>query len=140
MLEALTSGRALEKWREIIANQGGDPHVVDEYRLLPMAPHRHIVTAPRSGFLTVLDAELIGRAAVALGAGRNRVEDTVDPAVGADVLAKPGARVAAGDPIVVLHYRREADLGSAAEQVLGAIRIEDKAPAPMPLVRARVAG
>ena len=138
VLEALTSGRALEKWREIIANQGGDPHVVDEYRLLPMAPLRHIVTAPRSGFLTVLDAELIGRAAVALGAGRNRVEDTVDPAVGADVLAKPGARVAAGDPIVVLHYRREADLGSAAEQVLEAIRIEDEARAPMPLVRARI--
>jgi pyrimidine-nucleoside phosphorylase len=97
VLDALSSGRALEKWRQIIANQGGDPHVVDEYRLLPLAPLRHIVTAPRPGFLSVLDAGLIGRAAAVLGAGRNRVDDKVDPAVGADILAKPGAKVASGD-------------------------------------------
>jgi pyrimidine-nucleoside phosphorylase len=138
VLEALTSGRALEKWREIIANQGGDPHVVDEYRLLPIAPLRHIVTAPRSGFLATLDAELIGRATTALGAGRSRVEDSVDPAVGADILAKPGMKLAAGDPLVVFHYRREADLGSAVDLAAQAIRIEDEAPVQIPLVRGRI--
>jgi pyrimidine-nucleoside phosphorylase len=140
VLDALASGRALEKWREIIANQGGDPHVVDEYRLLPIAPLRHIVTAPRSGFLTTLDAELIGRATVALGAGRGRVEDAVDPAVGADILAKPGARLSAGDPLVVFHYRREADLKNAVDLAVQAIRIEDEPLSPIPLVRGRVSG
>jgi pyrimidine-nucleoside phosphorylase len=140
VLDALTSGRALEKWREIIANQGGDPHVVDEYRLLPIAPLRHIVTAPCSGFLAAVDAELIGRATTALGAGRSRVEDSVDPAVGADILVKPGAKLSAGDPVVVLHYRREADLTGAVDLAVEAIRIEDEAPAPLPLVRGRISG
>jgi thymidine phosphorylase len=135
VLDALSSGRALEKWRDIIANQGGDPHVVDEYRLLPLAPLRHIITAPRPGFLSALDAGLIGRAAAALGAGRNRVDDKVDPAVGADILAKPGAKVASGDPLVVLHYRREAELKTAVDLVVQAIRIEDGSPTIAPLVR-----
>jgi pyrimidine-nucleoside phosphorylase len=138
VLDALASGRALETWRAIIANQGGDPHVVDEYRLLPMAPLRHIITAPRAGFLAVLDAELIGRATMALGAGRNRVDDQVDPAVGADILAKPGARVAAGDPVVVLHYRRERDLPLAVDLATRAVIIADEAPTLTPLVRGRI--
>ena len=138
VLDALASGRALEKWRQVIANQGGDPRVVDEYRLLPVAPLRHVVAAPRSGYLTALDAELVGRAAVALGAGRSRVEDPIDPAVGATIHAKPGATVAAGDPLVVLHYRRERDLGPAVDLVRQAIRVEDEAPTPTPLIRGEV--
>jgi len=140
VLDALASGRALEKWREIIANQGGDPRVVDEYERLPMAPCRHIVAAPRSGYLAVLDAELIGRATVALGAGRSRVEDSIDPAVGATIHAKPGAAVTAGAPLVVLHYRSERDLGPAVDLASRAIRIEDEAPVVRPLVRGRISG
>ena len=136
---ALESGAGLEKWRQIIANQGGDPRVVDDHRLLPLAPLRHVVAAPRSGYLAALDAGLVGRAAVALGAGRTRVEDEVDPAVGATLQAKPGVRVAAGDPLVVLHYRRERDLGPAVALVTRAIRIDDEPPAVAPLVRAQIA-
>ena len=138
--DALTSGAGLEKWRQIIANQGGDPRVVDDHRLLPLAPFRHVVAAPRSGYLAALDAGLIGRAAVALGAGRTRVDDEVDPAVGATLQAKPGARVTAGDPVVVLHYRRGQDLGPAVDLVNRAIRIDDEPPALAPLVRAQVGG
>ncbi len=136
---ALESGAGLERWRQIIANQGGDPRVVDDHRLLPLAPLRHVVAASRSGYLAALDAGLVGRAAVALGAGRTRVEDEVDPAVGATLQAKPGAQVDAGDPLVVLHYRRERDLGPAVDLVTRAIRIDDEPPALRPLVRAQIA-
>jgi pyrimidine-nucleoside phosphorylase len=111
--EALASGEGVEKWREIVEQQGGDPATVDDYGRLPSVSTRHQVTAPRAGYLSVLDAERIGRATVALGAGRSRVDDAVDPAVGAIVFAHPGDRLEAGDRILELHYRREADLAAA---------------------------
>src|SRR5205085_457076 len=87
---AIQSGAGLERFRQIIEAQGGDPKVVDDPARLPHVADRHVVAADRAGFVTRLDAELIGRASVALGAGRDRVEDPVDPAVGIMVLAKPG--------------------------------------------------
>src|SRR5258707_10738525 len=72
--DAIASGAGLERFRRIIEHQGGDPRVIDDYGRLPSAPGRHVIPAPRSGFVTYVDAELVGRASVALGAGR----DTVD--------------------------------------------------------------
>ena len=131
---ALTSGAGLEKWRQIVEAQGGDPRVVDDYQRLPISPRRHLISASRAGYLAALDAELIGRATVLLGAGRNRVDDVVDPAVGAMIITRPGAKVAAGDPLVVLNYRREAELQPAVALVEQAIEIADEAPAARPLV------
>ena len=102
---AIDSGEGLERLRRIIECQGGDPRVVDDYTRLPSAPGRHVVRASRSGFLTSLDAELVGRATVVLGAGRDRVEDGVDPGVGIRVKAKPGDPVSAGDAVLELHYQ-----------------------------------
>jgi pyrimidine-nucleoside phosphorylase len=131
---ALGSGRGLEKWREIVEHQGGDPRTVDDYSLLPSVPTRHLVTADRAGYLSVLHAELVGRAAVELGAGRNRVDDVVDPAVGAMVVAHPGDKLSKGDPIIELHYRREEDLAGAIALVRRAIEISDTPPDLLPLV------
>ena len=131
---ALASGAGLEKWRQIVEAQGGDPRVVDDYQRLPISPRRHLISAARAGYLAALDAELIGRATVLLGAGRSRVEDEVDPAVGAMIITRPGGKVAAGDPLVVLNYRREADLQPAVALVEQAIEIADEAPAARPLV------
>src|SRR5437588_7651254 len=78
--ETIRTGAALERFRQIIEAQSGDPHVVDDYSRLPHVPNRHVVEAERPGFVARLDAELIGRASVALGAGRDRVEDPADPA------------------------------------------------------------
>src|SRR5262249_35920386 len=78
----IASGAGLERFRAIIEGQGGDPHVVDDYGRLPHVADRHVVAANRDGYLGRLDAELVGRASVALGAGRDRVEDPVDAAVG----------------------------------------------------------
>jgi pyrimidine-nucleoside phosphorylase len=132
--EMLDSGAGLEKLRAIIAHQGGDPRVVDDYARLPTAPGRHLVRAPRAGYLTRLEAELVGRASIALGAGRNRVDDAIDPAVGALVLKKPGEVVAAGEPVVELHYRRAADVPAAEALVLRALDIADAPPPARPLV------
>lgn len=131
---ALDSGAGVEKWRELVARQGGDPRTVDDYRLMPSVETRHVVTAGRTGYLTALDAELVGRAAVALGAGRSKVDDEVDPAVGARVLAHPGDRLGRGDAILELHYRRETDLAAALELVGRAVEIGEEPPALLPLV------
>jgi pyrimidine-nucleoside phosphorylase len=131
---ALASGAGVEKWREIVAHQGGDPRTVDDYGRMPSVPTRRMVTAERAGYLSVLDAELVGRAMLALGAGRSKVDDVVDPAVGAIVMAKPGDLLAKGDAILELHYRREADLPAALELLERAVEISDAAPTVGPLV------
>jgi pyrimidine-nucleoside phosphorylase len=110
---ALTSGQGLEKFREIIAAQGGDARVVDDYQRLPQAPNRMTVNADESGYVVGMDAERIGRAAMALGSGRNRVEEAIDPAVGILVTARPGQKVSQGDVLMELLYRDAATLERA---------------------------
>jgi len=131
---ALTSGHGLEKFRAIIAQQGGDARVVDDYNRLPSAPQRTAFTASRSGYVTRLDAELIGRAAMLLGAGRDRVEDVIDPGVGAKVIAKMGDAVRAGDLVVELHHRDSSRLGTALELLYSACDIGDEPPAHQELI------
>ncbi len=126
---AIASGAALERFRRIIEGQGGNPRVVDDYSLLPTAPSRHRIMAERAGYVARLDAELIGRASVVLGAGRDRVGDAVDPAVGIIISAKPGTQVSAGDPILELHYREQAKLDAALILISRAITIGDEPPA-----------
>ena len=96
MRAALTSGAGLEKFRDIIAAQGGDPRV--DRRLRRGCRSRRRVRPGRrrrDGVVTGFDAELVGRAAVALGAGRDRVDAAVDPAAGIDIVAPVGATRAA---------------------------------------------
>jgi pyrimidine-nucleoside phosphorylase len=131
---AIASGAGLERFRQIIELQGGDPRVVDDYQRLPHVADRHIVTAGRDGFVTALNAELVGRASVALGAGRDRVEDPVDPAVGIMVIAKPGEAVRAGAPVLELHFRDRARLEAAMRLANQAIAIGDGPPAPARLI------
>jgi thymidine phosphorylase len=136
--EAIASGRALERFARMVDAQGGDPAVVDDPARLPAAPGRATVAAPRAGYLTGLDAELVGHAAVALGAGRSRAEDRVDPAVGLTLHAKPGDPLALGQPIVEIHYRDEASRDRAQALVASAIAVGDEPPAPGRLVRRRL--
>ncbi len=135
---ALTSGAGLEKLREVIRFQGGDPAVVDDYGMLPAAPRQRMLAAPRDGYLHALDAELVGRAAMALGAGRDKIGDLVDHAVGAIVHAKIGDRLRAGDRVLELRYRDEGTLDAALELATSAIAIGDAPVAPPPLIVASV--
>jgi pyrimidine-nucleoside phosphorylase len=131
---ALVSGRALEKFRQIVERQGGDPRVIDDERRLPMAASRATVRSPRAGWLTVLDAGLVGRASVALGAGRDRVDGVIDPAAGILVLARPGDAVSAGDAVLELHYGSTARLEEAQHLAESAIIVGDEPPAASPLI------
>ena len=133
--DAIQSGAALERFRQIVEVQGGDPHVVDDYSRLPHVSDRHTIEANRSGYVARLDAELIGRASVALGAGRDRVEDPVDPAVGISIRATVRDAVRTGDPLLELHYRNRARLDAAVALASRAIAIADDAlPRPPAIV------
>jgi len=94
------------------------------------------VTADRGGYVVRLDAELVGRASVALGAGRDRIEDSIDPAVGIVVRATVGDRVGAGDPVLELHYRDPGRLNAALALLARAVTIGDDRP----VVRRRLVG
>ncbi len=136
--DAIGSGAGLERLRRIIEQQGGDPKVVDDPSRLPGAPHRRVITAGRDGFLQRLDAGLVGRASVVLGAGRDRVEDPIDPGVGILVHAKPGDAVRAADPVLELHYRDRARLDAALPIAARAIEVADHRPTLSPLIVAEV--
>jgi pyrimidine-nucleoside phosphorylase len=131
---ALSSGQGLEKFRRVIAQQGGDPTVVDDYGRLPVAPGRQAVRATRSGWVTRIDAELIGRAAMLLGAGRDRVEDTVDPGVGVLVRAQRGEEIRPGDFLAELLHRDGRGVEAAVDLVGTAYEVGDAAPAAQPLI------
>ena len=102
MRAALSSGAGLDRFRRIVEAQGGDPRVVDDYTRLPQPAAREHWTAPRDGVVTDFEAELIGRAAVALGAGRDRADAAVDPAAGIDIVAPIGTTVRRGDPVLTM--------------------------------------
>jgi pyrimidine-nucleoside phosphorylase len=128
---ALESGDGLDKFREFVAAQGGDPRVADDLSILPQAPVATEVPAPRDGWLAAVDAEAVGRVAAALGAGRQRKDDDIDPAVAVELSAKLGDRVASGQPVARILARDEAAARSAAEGLLAALRWGDH-PSPAP--------
>ena len=135
---AIASGAGLEKLRQIVETQGGDPRVVDDYARLPHAGAQHVVAADRAGYVNRVDAELVGRASVALGAGRNRVEDAVDHAVGIVVKVKPGDAVSAGDAMLEMHYRTRPTLDAALALASRAVTLGDERPPAGPLIVAEV--
>ena len=131
---AIASGAGLDRFRRIIEQQGGDARVVDDYSRLSTAPGRHTIVAPRAGFLNKVDASLVGRACVGLGAGRDHVTDPVDPGVGIMVVAKPGDELRAGDPVLEIHFRSRDRLEQAIALATRAIEMSDERPAAVPLV------
>jgi pyrimidine-nucleoside phosphorylase len=96
------------------------------------------VVAPRDGFVTEIDTEAVGLAAVALGAGRQRVDSIIDPAVGFTLLRKVGEPVKAGEPLVRVHYNHEGPLQDVKDRLLAAYRFGPNAPAPRPLIVERL--
>ncbi len=130
---ALADGRALQRYRAMIAAQGGDPAAE-----LPAAEHTEFVHAQESGWLRVLDARAVGVAAWRLGAGRARKEDPVSAAAGIICLVKPGDKVDAGEPVLELRSDDPARFGRALEVLAGAVQIGPAPPAPAPLVIDRI--
>ncbi len=132
--EALTSGRGLQKFADIITAQGGDPRVIDDPTLMPMADRDVVVAAPRSGFVSRIHAGAVGHAAVVLGAGRDHVDGVIDPGVGIEVVAPEGTEVRAGDPVLRVIYRDTTKLEAALARLTAAVEIADAAPVARPLM------
>jgi thymidine phosphorylase len=132
---ALADGSALDRYRLMIAAQGGDPDAA-----LPQARHREVLTADQDGWLRRLDARAVGVAAWRLGAGRARKEDEVNHAAGIVCLAKPGDPVAAGQPILELRADDETRFGPAIAALAGATAVGPEPAAAEPLVIERITG
>jgi thymidine phosphorylase len=115
---ALADGRAMDKWRQVIRAQGGDPDAA-----LPVAKETHTVYADRDGVLVQQDALPFGIAAWRLGAGRARKGDPVQHSAGVDLHAKPGDTITAGQPLFTLSADEPARFPRALESVEGAYRI-----------------
>jgi thymidine phosphorylase len=124
---ALASGKGLQTFARMVELQGGNPRVVDDDSLFPSVNECVIYKAPRPGVITAIRAEAIGRASHALGAGRSKVGEAVDHAVGIILRAKPADRVAAGDPLFELHHRNGRGLEAAHTLCAAAITIGDEA-------------
>ncbi len=132
--EMIVSGRARDRFREIIRQQGGDARVVDEPARLPRAKARRDVTAANGGYLASVDCERLGIACVVLGGGREKKEDSIDPAVGIEFHRRLGDRIERDEPLATLHYNSDVRLEEASGLVSRSYGIGEQAPAPRPLV------
>lgn len=125
--ECLESGAALEKCKEWIKAQGGDPAWIDEPERFPVAEFVRDVSAPRAGYIKIMDAEAIGRAAARLGAGRQVKSDVIDMAAGIMLCAKIGDYVEEGDTLATLYTNKEESLDQAEQEYLAALSFCDEA-------------
>jgi thymidine phosphorylase len=130
---ALADGRALERFRAMVAAQGGDPDAP-----LPRAARAETVPAPQAGWMQRLDARAVGVAAWRLGAGRARKEDPVDPAVGILCLVKPGDQVERGQPVLELRGNDDDRIAGGRRALQGAFEIGAQPPAARPLILERI--
>jgi pyrimidine-nucleoside phosphorylase len=122
-IDAITSGRALERFRACIEAQGGDPRVLDDTKLLPQADQQRVITAGRAGFITGVETDEVGRVVMDWGGGRLRLEDRIDHAVGLRLHAKIGDQVNADDPLVTAYYNDESKFEEMSARLRTAYRI-----------------
>ncbi|HLW89746.1 MAG TPA: thymidine phosphorylase [Roseiarcus sp.] len=141
MEESLASGAAAERFERMVAALGGPRDFLKKARsLLPKAPHIAPAPAPRRGFVEAIDARAVGMAVVALGGGRARAADTIDPAVGLTDLAGLGAEVGPDLPLAFIHARDDAQAATASAALAAAYRIGDTPPTRHDPVIERIVG
>src|SRR5262245_50567639 len=136
--DAITSGRALERFRACVEAQRGDPRVLDDTALLPQAGKHRAITAGRPGFVTAVETDEIGRVVMDWGGGRRRLEDKIDHAVGLRLHVKIGDRVDGGAPLVTAYYNDESKIEEMEARLRAAYRIGGSAPKSEPLIKAVV--
>ena len=130
----MTDGSALDTFARMVKAQGGDPDWIYHPERFPVAPYTRTVLSPADGYITGVDCEGYGTAALLLGAGRNRKEDVIDPAAGIVLAAKTGDAVRRGQPIATLYASDESLLDAAEAKLLASTEIGAEKPAARPLI------
>jgi len=130
--ETLSSGAAWEKFRALVAAQGGDVEQIEEPERLPRARLIREIPAPADGYIAEMRAYEVGMAAVALGAGRTKKGEPIDPAVGILVHRKVGDPVRRGEPLFTVHANAEERLAEAEAWLSRAVRIREAPVPPLP--------
>jgi pyrimidine-nucleoside phosphorylase/thymidine phosphorylase len=130
----LLDGSGYRKFKEVIQAQGGNPQVLDRFELLPNATGVREIASPRQGFVSAIEAELIGLASGLIGAGRDTKEDSIDPAVGVILEVKVGQKVESGGVLCRLYYTKEDRVEEAAQMIEDAFRISSTAPEDRELI------
>jgi pyrimidine-nucleoside phosphorylase len=136
--EAISSGRALEKFGEIIEAQGGDRKVIDDTTRLPMAAHRAEYLAPRAGYIARVSPRVVGHGIISLGGGRRTMHDDIDPSVGFVIPVKPGDQVKQGQAVGTVYARDEKGLAVGRKALSESIFIADSPVAPLDLISHRI--
>jgi pyrimidine-nucleoside phosphorylase len=126
---------AFTKFKEMVIRQGGDPKVIDHPDHLPSARYRLPVISSRSGHISRIEAEDIGRAAMILGGGRERMDSEIDPAVGIILEKKRGDRVSRGDVLAVIHYNTDTQVSQVSKMIHKAYTLSNRKPRLRPLIR-----
>jgi pyrimidine-nucleoside phosphorylase len=134
----ISSGQALETFARVVAEQGGNPRALEDYSLLPQARHEDSIAAPKDGYIAGLDARMIGVASMMLGAGRDRSDARIDPAVGLVFQKKVGDAVRDGEPVCKLYSNDRSRVPRALEIIREALAISLGPVSPPPLVLERV--
>ena len=132
----ITDGSAWQKFLEIVRAQEGDPSVLENPEKYPAPKAVQEITAARSGWITGIDALETGLTAVALGAGRMKTGDAIDPGAGIRFAVKTGEKVEKGQPLANLYSSRAESLPAAAERLTKAIQITEEPSGPQPVILA----
>jgi pyrimidine-nucleoside phosphorylase/thymidine phosphorylase len=122
----LVDGSGYRKFKQVIQAQGGNAQALDKFELLPNATGMREITSPRAGYISAIDAEDIGQASTLMGAGRERKDDRIDPAVGVILEVKMGEKVDAGSVLCRLYYTSEEHVEEASEMVEDAFRVSQQ--------------
>ncbi|MCF7890694.1 thymidine phosphorylase [Candidatus Bipolaricaulota bacterium] len=136
--DKLASGLALEKFKRLIENQGGNPEVIEDPNLLPTGENRAEIQLEEEGYVSKLDALKIGRAANTLGAGRQEKGEEIDRAVGIEIEKKIGDELTASEPVARIHYNDDSNLEEAKRLIRDAFSISPSPSSAPELIKERI--
>ena len=134
-IAAIQSGAALQKFKDVVAAQGGDSAMIDAREWTPPTKNHSLVSAPRTGFVSQIQTDEIGRIVMDWGGGRQKLGDPIDYEVGLYIHAKLGDEIRAGDPLVTAYFNDDAKRAEMTTRILNAYEISDNPPQLEPLIK-----
>jgi pyrimidine-nucleoside phosphorylase len=138
--EMVSTGKALESFRQCIRLQGGDARVIDDYSVMPAAKFQADITSSKAGYLVATRCRDFGLALAVLEGGRSKKEDTIDPAVGLEFHKRIGDRVKTGEKLVTIQYNSEAKFAEVRKLIESAFILGEEEPLLPPLIRQVIGG